>query len=76
MKQSLTGKSTRKLKTKISNMSEKELKQEKVSKIAVVLPLIILITTLLFLTSCSSTRSGCGSGFTWGAAAMNCPAYR
>mgnify|MGYP003116350978 FL=1 len=57
-------------------MSEKELKQEKTSKVVVFLPLIILVTVLLFLTSCGTTQAGCGSGFTWGAAALDCPAYR
>ena len=40
---------------KINNMSEKELKFEKTSKIMVAVPFVVLITVLLFLSSCSSS---------------------
>jgi len=56
-------------------MSEKELKLEKQAKLVVSIPVIILVVTMLFLTSCSSTRGGCGVGNAW-PAAKNCPAYR
>jgi len=60
---------------KIKKMSEKELKLEKQAKLVVSIPVIILVVTMLFLTSCSSTRGGCGVGNAW-PAAKNCPAYR
>jgi len=37
-------------------MSEQELKQEKTSKIVVLVPMILLIVGLLFLTSCASSN--------------------
>jgi len=40
---------------KINNMSEKELKFEKRSKVTVFVPLVVLITVLLFLSSCASS---------------------
>jgi len=36
-------------------MSEKELKLEKQAKFAVSIPVIILVITMIFLTSCGST---------------------
>ena len=42
-------------------MSEQELKQEKTSKIAVFVPLILLITALLLLSSCGSTYATCAA---------------
>jgi len=36
-------------------MSEQELKQEKTSKIVVLVPMVLLILTMLFLTSCASS---------------------
>jgi len=57
-------------------MSEKELKQEKTSKVVVGSTFVLLIGTLLLLSTLSScsTSSHC-QGNVWGAAA-NCPAYR
>ena len=40
---------------KINNMSEKELKFEKTSKIIVAIPFVVLMAVLLFLSSCSSS---------------------
>jgi len=54
-------------------MSEKEKKLEKQAKLVVSIPVIILVSLMIFLTSCSSTRAGCGSGNNW---ATSCPAYR
>ena len=36
-------------------MSEKELKNEKVSKIVVLVPFALLVITMLFLSSCASS---------------------
>ena len=58
---------------KINNMSEQEKKLEKRAKLVVSIPVIILVVTMIFLSSCSST-SHC-QGFVWGAS-NTCPAYR
>jgi ribosomal protein L4 len=55
------------------NMSEKELKNEKASKVTVLIPFALLVATMLFLSSCS-TSAHC-QGNVWGAA-TSCPAYR
>ena len=52
-------------------MSEKELKFERKSKIIVAVPFIILISVLLFMSSCATTS--CNQRNAWSA---NCPAYR
>ena len=59
------------------NMSEKELKQEKTSKLVVGSTFVLLVGALLLLStlsSCSSKVAHC-QGNVWGAAA-SCPAYR
>jgi hypothetical protein len=50
-------------------------KECKKSRNTVGIAMLILVTLLLTLQSCGTTKNSACSGFMWGAA-NNCPAYR